>query len=285
MTKLYISADLEGVCGVVSPRHCDPKAGDLQAYHWAVKQLAHELNLVVTATEAYPEDDGAHEITINDAHMAMTNLCQSDLPASVRLISGKPKTCAMAAELNSSYDAMLLVGYHTMAGTQGGVLCHTFHDQLFEVSLNGTAYGEGGINALYASLVHNVPVIFASGDNLFCQEMHQLLPGLTTVETKTAISFSCASNHPPQVVEKAYEETIRSLMQQQNTWKQNILNIQAPYRLQITFTTTRAADVVATLPWVSRVDGRTLSFTSDDFGLIYEALQSCYSLLAYQAVI
>ena len=48
MTRLYISADLEGACGVTSPLQCSPTA-DRPAYDWAVTQLAREVKEVVEA--------------------------------------------------------------------------------------------------------------------------------------------------------------------------------------------------------------------------------------------
>ena len=67
------------------------------------------------------------------------------------------------------------------------------------ISVNGVSYGEGGINALYASLVHNVPVILASGDQAFCAEITDLIPGIATVRTKTSLTASAALSRPPEI--------------------------------------------------------------------------------------
>src|SRR5689334_5304716 len=126
MTKLYISADLEGICGVVAPYHCAPEP-DRAAYDWAVSQMELEVNAVVDAAL----DHGVSEIVVNDSHCAMTNLFLDQIHPKVSLVTGKPKRCAMSAGLDESFDAAIYVGYHAKAGTQRGVLCHTFHHKIF----------------------------------------------------------------------------------------------------------------------------------------------------------
>src|SRR5690242_10165784 len=103
MTKLYISADLEGICGVVSPRHCDPEP-DRAAYDWAVSQMEMEIAAVVDAAL----DSGVSHVVVNDAHCSMTNIYLEQVHPRVSLVSGKPKRCAMAAGLDDSFDAMIL---------------------------------------------------------------------------------------------------------------------------------------------------------------------------------
>jgi len=191
VTKLYISADLEGVCGVVSPHHCAAEP-DRSAYDWAVSQLEMEVAAVVDAAL----DHGVSEILVNDSHCTMTNLYLEQVDPRVSLLTGKPKRCAMSAGLDESFDAAIYVGYHAKAGAHKGVLSHTFHNKLFDVSVNGVSYGEGGINALYASMVFGVPLVLASGDRAFVEEIHQLLPALETVETKIGLTQTAAQCHP-----------------------------------------------------------------------------------------
>jgi D-amino peptidase len=69
---------------------------------------------------------GAKEIVIKDAHATGRNIIASRLPACARLVrgwSGHP--LAMVQELDESFDALVLVGYHSKAGTQDNPLAHT----------------------------------------------------------------------------------------------------------------------------------------------------------------
>lgn len=276
MTRLYISADLEGVCGVVSPHHCS-RQPDAAAYEWAVSQLELEVEAVVEAAL----DAGADEILINDSHCTMTNLALDQVDPRVALLSGKPKRCAMSAGLDATFDGAIYVGYHAKAGTHQGVLSHTFHHKLFDVSVNGVSYGEGGINALYASLVFGVPLVLASGDRAFCEEIHTLLPDLPTVETKIGLTQTAARNHPLESVLLDYADKTRQVLESRDRWQDRLLTLDAPYELKMTFINTLAADAANTLPGPERVDGRTLLYRTDHFQTVYQMLQSCYSILAY----
>jgi D-amino peptidase len=227
-------------------------------------------------------DEGATHILVNDAHGTMTNLWLSHMDERVELLSGKPKICAMAAGLNETYDAAVLIGYHARAGTAHGTLSHTFHDKLFDVRVNGVSYGEAGINGLYAGLVYGVPVVLASGDDRFCTETETLLPGLALVQTKTGLGYAAAQNRPVADVLLDYQEKTRAVMRNRKHWKkQNLLTLEPPYELEVTFINTVCADTAMMMPGLRRVDGRTVAYRADDFRLIYQALQTSYALLAY----
>ncbi len=279
MTRIFISADMEGLCGVVSPLQCYPKE-DLTGYNWAVAQMAWEINTIADGILGH---DPEAEIVVNDAHNAMTNLRLDSLSHRAQLLSGKPKLCAMMAGLDSAFDGVIFVGYHAKAGAENGVLNHTFHSKLFDVQVNGVSYGEGGINALYASLVHRVPVILGSGDKAFCDEIHALIPNLKTIETKAGISTTAALSVSRDHLEKCYRDLVGKAVQAPALWKMNLLELTGPYTLRITFTTTLPCDVAMTSPLYTRVDGRTLEVTVDEFASLYRALQGAYSMLAYTA--
>lgn len=274
MARLFISADLEGAAWITSPRQCTP-AGDAVGYQHAVDQLAKELRYVTETAFA----EGATEIVVNDSHMSMVNLDPSHLDSRVKLLSGKPKNCSMAAGLDKNFDAMFLIGYHAKAGSEKGILNHTFHDKLWDVSVNGVSYGEGGINALHASLTYGVPVVLASGDAVFCQEIQGHVPGVTTVQTKTSLTTTATLSLSENELAAVYQNAVQSVMQQKGKWK--TLSMKGPYILKMTFVESLNADCVCIMPWVKRLDGRTVEYTAETFEELYRALQSSYALLAY----
>lgn len=278
MTRLFISADLEGACGVTSPLQCFPQK-DRDGYHLAVSLLAREVNAVVEAAQAA----GVSDILVNDSHGYMTNLTSDLLSPGVQLLSGKPKICAMSAGLDETFDAAFYIGYHAKAGTQNGILNHTFHDKLFDVTVNGVSHGETGINALHASLTYGVPVILASGDQALCHEARTLIPEIETVQTKQSLSFSAALNRPQEEVLAEYQEKTTALLSKPEVWKQNLLSLAPPFVMEITFINSLAADVAMTMPWLAQVDGRTVRYTTDNFKKLYQVLQSCYAILSYSA--
>jgi D-amino peptidase len=280
MAKYFISADMEGVCGVASILQCYPKA-DTTGYYAAVEQLAAEIKAVYIGIRAVDPDA---KIVVNDAHSTMTNLGLGHLPEDIELLSGKPKLCAMMSGLDNSFAAAFLVGYHAKAGTEKGVLNHTFHQKLFDVSINGVSYGEGGINALYAHWMHNVPVILGSGDRAFCEEITAFLPSMVTVETKVGLTTTAAHSHSKASVLKELEAKTKhamNLLSRGVSFHLGLGDIQAPYTLKLTFIDTLPCDVAMTSPLYKRLDGRTLEYQADNFETLYRGLQSAYTMLNY----
>ncbi len=274
MAKYYISADLEGVCGVTSLLQCYPKS-DLTGYHTAVRQLASEINAVCETILSCEPDA---EILVNDAHSTMANLSQEMLLPNVGLLSGKPKVCAMMSGLDKSFDGVILIGYHAKAGAEKGVLNHTFHGKLFDVNINGQPYGEGEINALYAGLVYQVPVLLASGDRAFCQEINAFLPQVKAVETKIGLTTTAAESHPLSQVMADYRSKTKAALTEPKT---SPALLKPPFTLTVTFINTLACDVAMTSPLYQRLDGRTLQMVTDDFAVLYRGLQSAYTMLCY----
>jgi D-amino peptidase len=281
--KIYISADIEGITGVTHPLQCNP-VGDTLAYKDAVSMMAREVGWVCNAIWEQVEDA---QIVVNDAHCRMTNLDVLQLPEShdVSLISGKPKSFAMVHGLDNSFDAALFIGYHAKAGSLNGVLAHTFHHHITDVSVNGYSLGEFGINSLYASLVHRVPVILGAGDQVLAEQIHQLSPDVAFIQTKVGKGFAVAECYSSVTVEDAYFDTIETLFANQEAWAAmyptSPLLAKAPFVMEISFIDPLAADVVSTLPLLERLDGCTVKATAPDFETLYRILQSTYSLLGY----
>lgn len=278
--RLYISADLEGVCGVVSPQQCAPTP-DRHAYDRAVRQLGTELSAVIDAAV----EAGVDDILINDAHCSMTNLHLEQVPPQVRLLSGKPKPCAMMAGLSRDFDAAMLIGYHAKAGTLHGTLAHTFHHQLFDVQINGQSLGESGINILHAHLTYGVPVVLVSGDRALKQELQAWAPAIPVVETKIGLGHTSAQHHALQTVLNDYRQQVQQALSPDHAslWRDRMPGLEAPFQLDITLTTPLGADTANLLPSMERLDGCRLRFQADHIETVYRTLQSCYTLLASSA--
>lgn len=274
MTHLFISADLEGVHGVVSPSQCDPKL-DENAHMLAVEQMALEINTVAESAFA----SGVTRIVVNDSHASMTNLKVHQLDKRIELLTGKPKRCSMMAGLDNTFSGVFLLGYHTKAGTVKGLLGHTFHDRIYDVSLNGVSYGEGGLNALLASMVYQCPVVLTSGDAAYCNEIKTLISKISAIETKKSLSFSAAKCHSWDTLGKTFQTAVKTVLAEKSQWSQNLITIAPPYQLDLTFVGTYEADLVDLIPGLERVDGRTVRFIHDDFMTVYRTIQACYSVL------
>ena len=168
--KFFISADLEGTNGVVSPGEIIPGESGYEA---ATVLMTEEVNAAVRGLF----DAGADEVLVCDSHEIAQNIRVDLLDERAFLIRGDCRPDSMVQSIDSSYDGLILLGHHAMFGTQNAVLDHTYDQHLVrELKVNDTPYGEVGINALYAA-EQGVPFIMASGDDAlgreakaFCEE-------------------------------------------------------------------------------------------------------------------
>ena len=262
--KVYISTDIEGVNGVIYPYQTEKSGGD--SYLSAKKQQYEELNCIIDALLS----QNVEKITVNDAHGIMDNIPLTELNPAVELITGKPKPISMLYGLDSTYSCIFLVGYHSMAGSIKGILAHTFSEIFKSVNLNGKLIGEIELNSVHAGL-NNVPVAFVSGDNICCEEARELLGGIVTVETKKAVSLTCAickSN------EKLFKELGLASVKALNSpelW--SLYKVNTPYEFEIEFKDRKNADLAELLSFVERKSATTISLKSDNYQELYRYLQ------------
>src|ERR1700744_2825629 len=203
--KVFISVDMEGVTGLTDPEDVLP---DGAAYQRGRVFMTGDANAAVLG--AY--DAGATEVLVNDSHWTMRNLLLEQLDPRARMIKGFQKPMCMVQGLDSSYDAAVFVGYHSCAGTEGGVLNHTLlGKEVQNVYLNGEPTGETRLNA--ASAGHfGIPVLLVAGDAAVGEEARRVLGDVETVAVKDGIDkFTADCLHPKVAQEQIREATARAL--------------------------------------------------------------------------
>jgi D-amino peptidase len=113
--KVYISADLEGVAGVVSPEQLGPTGFEYgAAREWMTAE--------VLAAIQGARDAGATEILVSDSHGNGQNLLIDRLPPDVRVIRSWPRPLMMMEGIDSTFDAAIFIGYHS-ATTNPATAC------------------------------------------------------------------------------------------------------------------------------------------------------------------
>ena len=260
MKKIYISADTEGLNGVTSFKQVLPEyAAD---YAGMRPELHAELNALIKGLKK----GGIKEIVINDSHNTMTNILLSELPDDVTLVSGKPKKVSMMYGLDKSFDGIIFFAYHAMA-TSAGVLAHTFNMYFKSVWLNGEKIGEAKLNGTYAATL-GIPIVMASGDNIFEDEIKQALGNITTIQTKTAISNTAATCKVKKELYKEYEEVGRKI----KTLTKHSFSTHDNYELKVELADKSEAEYVAK-ELELKTDGSFLLFNSTNYTEIYTTLQ------------
>ena len=137
--KVFISADIEGVTGMVAWSQCGRPNSEHFDFRWAREMMTHDINAAIRGCRAA----GATEIVVKDSHGNSKNLLVSDLEDGVSLVSGTGSHVdGMMTGIDDSFDACMLVGYHGMAGTLHGIMEHTISGQVHRMWLNGMPAGE-----------------------------------------------------------------------------------------------------------------------------------------------
>lgn len=202
--KLFISADLEGVAGIVNWQETD--IGSPYSVYFR-EQMTREVN---AACEAAVEA-GVLEITVKDAHDSARNIDPSKLPENVRMLRGWTRDpYVMMSGLDESFGGAVFIGYHSAAGTNGNPLAHTMNTANDYVKINGEYASEFLINA-YTAALFGVPVLFVSGDRMLCEKVKELNPNIRTAAVNEGIGNASLSIHPGLAVKKIKESVSEAL--------------------------------------------------------------------------
>ncbi|QYX56791.1 M55 family metallopeptidase [Roseovarius sp. SCSIO 43702] len=187
--KVMISVDIEGIAGIA---HWDEALKPRDEYPAFRDLMTDEAIAACQGARAA----GATEIFLRDAHQTARNLDISRLPEGVRVIrgwSGHP--FKMLQELDESFDAVAMVGWHGAARDGGNPLSHTMTGRFADITLNDEPLSEYGLHARLAASV-GVPVVFLSGDAAICAEARGINPAINTVETKVGRGASVVTLVP-----------------------------------------------------------------------------------------
>ena len=256
--KIYVSSDIEGVAGVVTPLQGTPGNGE---YERARRLMTEEVNAAVEGAYA----GGATEVLVNDSHGPMTNLLPDLLDPRAELIQGKPKPPNMVAELTADYAGAFFLGYHAGAGRHG-VLAHTVNGFAFrEIRLNGQPCSEATLNGAYAGTL-GVPVLLLSGDDVTARECGAHFPGAQLVTTKRALGNRAARSLSPKRAQDELRHAAAAAVTLAAGGGPAPFVIPPPYVLEVVLTAPALADLAAVIPVAERVDPMTVRFQCNTMG-------------------
>ena len=189
MEKLYISADIEGVCGIAEWR--ETELADAQSAYFRA-----EMTREVAAACEAAREAGVVEVFVKDAHDSGRNIDPQALPENVKLMRAWTRDpYSMMAGIDPSFGAAMLIGYHSGAGADGNPLSHTMNTNNVHVLVNGTEASEFLINAYTAASV-GVPVVLLAGDRQLCERAAALDPRIKTVPVSEGIGNASVSINP-----------------------------------------------------------------------------------------
>ena len=174
--RLYLSADIEGTCGIAD--WAETERATMDDYRPFAAQMTAEVAAACEGAVAA----GAEDILVKDAHDSARNLDAARLPRQARVLRGwtGDPLCMMAGLERGAFGGVLFTGYHAWGCCGGNPLSHTMTTACDQVTLNGVPASEFLINA-YTALYFGVPVAFLSGDRELCAFAQDWLPGLVAV--------------------------------------------------------------------------------------------------------
>jgi D-amino peptidase len=247
--KIYISVDIEGIAGVVTPQEGDP--GNTE-YEQARRLMTMEANAAIAGAF----EGGASEVLVNDSHGPMVNLLPEVLDQRAELIRGNIKPFSMFAGLDGTFNGVMCVGYHAAAG-DFGVLAHTNSYVFTAIRLNGKMASEAMFYGAYAGSL-GVPVILLSGDDVIERSCAGLFEGARLIRVKTALGQRAARSLAPSaacaLIRSGAADAVRACDSIQP------YRIAEPCRVEFEFSSQVFADVCARVPVASRLDARTIAF-------------------------
>jgi D-amino peptidase len=270
--KVFISADIEGITGLVSWSQCSRPDGKSFDYAFARRMMTHDVNAAIRGARAA----GATEVVVKDSHGNSKNLLLDELEPGTQLVSGHGSgTDGMMEGIDGTFDAAMLVGYHAMAGTTGGIMEHTITGGLHRLRVNGHLCGEMGLSAGVAGR-YGVPLVFVSSDLAGCDEAVALVPDLVTVTTKYGYGrYMGRLLHPSETGPKIEAAAERALRERDRIAPHVF---REPTHIQVEFNRAEEADMCAKLPTVQRTDGYTVEGTFASYEEAHRVIWNCMAM-------
>ncbi|WP_432253136.1 M55 family metallopeptidase [Streptomyces sp. HNM1019] len=247
--QVYISADMEGVTGLVGAQ--DVQAGGRDYPHGRV-MMTEDVNAAVRGALAA----GATRVLVNDAHSTMRNLLADQTHPEAELVRGKPRRMGMLEGLDGDFGAVLCVGYHSRAGALG-VLSHSYMGhEIEDMWLDDRPMGEIGFAHATAAAL-GVPVVMLSGDDAACDEMTAWDARVVTVPVKYATDRFSARLRPAAEARKAIEEAAAEGVRRADS-RSRPPRTEAAATLAVRWQSATVASQLEAIPGVGLRDSRTV---------------------------
>jgi len=252
--KVYISADMEGIAGVVTQDQLGPSGFEYSQFR---EFMTAEVNAAIEAAR----DVGATEIVVSDSHGNGLNLLLDALPQDILLIRSWPRPLGMMEGIDDSFGAAIFIGYHASAGNTGGIAAHTMSSSGFlSVKINGSEITEGGINALIAGHF-GVPVVMISGDDAAVREVTDMVGPMEGAVVKWHYSHTSGRTLMPEAAQALIKEKAEAGLRRRHELEPFV--IEGPLSLDLTYKNDKAAELIAYLPSVELIDNHTVRYVGN----------------------
>jgi D-amino peptidase len=258
--RVFISADMEGVTGLVAASELLPDGPDYPRFR---ALMTADVNATIDGLVA----GGAASVLVCDAHNNSRNILIEDLHPAARLIRGGTKPLGMMEGIAASFAAACFVGYHAMFGTHRAIADHTWDPYAVQaVTINGRLVGEIGLNAALAGWF-GVPVALVTGDDATARETADLLPWAERVivkEAKGRFAADCLLPAASHALIRAGATNALAHLGRMEPWR-----IEGATEIDIAFFTAGQAERAAWIPGADPTAPRIVACRGADFWQAY----------------
>jgi len=253
--KIYISADMEGVVGVVTDEQLSPEGFEYERFR---KFMTAEVNAAIDAARAA----GATQFLVSDSHGNGQNLLIEELPDDVMVVRSWPRDLSMMAGIDETFDGVIFIGYHASTANTRGVRAHTMSSaNITGLRLNGIEMTEGSMNAAIAGHF-GVPVIMVSGDDVAVAENQVLIGDIEGAVVKWAKGFHSAQTLTPEAGYEVIRTRTASAISRIDDFRPYVLD--TPVELELSLKNYRPVELLGYLPNVEKVNSHTIRFIGKD---------------------
>lgn len=265
MKKLFISADIEGTCGITS-------WDETQKNHPDWRYFADQMTREVAAACEGAKEGGIDQILVKDAHDSARNIDPSKLPVYAGIIRGwAGNPLSMMFGLDESYHGAVLTGYHSAASWNGNPLAHTMNTQVIQLTINGEAASEMMLNSLTAASM-GVPIFAVTGDKQLCEWMKEKCPATATVPVNEGSGGAVRSIHPNEAV-RLIREAVAAAVQQPR--EACLFPMPDSFEVLIRHREHQKTNRSSHYPGMEQVDAHTLRFVHTDWYEVLRMLHFC----------
>jgi len=255
--KIFISADIEGTTGITDWN--EAKYDNSIEY----KQFQMQMTEEVSAACRGANIAGAKEIYVKDAHASAKNIIAANLPENVNLIrgwSGHPYL--MVQGVDETFDAAIMIGYHSSANSAGNPLAHTISSsKVASITINDVPASEFLIYSLACNSI-GVPVVFVSGDKNLCEQVKLFNKNIKTVSVSNGIGSSTTSIHPKRSLKLIEDGVAQAVSMNPDKCKTELPEY---FVVEISFHSHVKAYHSSFYPGMVQKDVKTVIFETDDY--------------------
>lgn len=208
--KIFIVVDMEGATGVVHREQLMPEG---KGYAAGQKLLTADVNAVIEGVlEVMPDAS----FVVGDGHGIMRNVILEDLNPAAELVIGpaqpQNKPLVQCEGVDESFDLAVMVGFHSKAGTPGGLLAHTFvGSTICRLHMNDREVGEAEADAAILGSF-DVPVGLVVGNSELEDEIREWNHDCLFVSTKRTLGPTAAICKPPARTQQEIRQAAREMV-------------------------------------------------------------------------